>query len=53
MSIFNAAKKAAVDEGTTYTEALSNIDEFITYALTNKEFQNFLANTPTTLTPQK
>ena len=53
VSIFNAAKKAAVDEGTTYTEALSNIDEFITYALTNKEFQNFLANTPTTLTPQK
>ena len=53
VSIFNAAKKAAVDEGTDYTEALSNIDEFITYALTNREFQNFLANTPTTLTPQK
>lgn len=53
VSIFNAAKKAAVDEGTTYTEALSNIDEFITYALTNRGFQDFLANTPTTLTPQK
>ena len=55
VSIFNATKRAATNEGTegTYEQALSNIDEFITYALTNRDFQKFLADTPTTLTTKK
>jgi hypothetical protein len=44
VAIYKAAKKA--DKNNRFAEALSNIDEFITYALTNQEFQMFLAQTP-------
>ena len=44
VAIYKAAQKA--DKNNEFKEALSNIDEFITYALTNKEFQMFLAQTP-------
>jgi hypothetical protein len=44
VAIYKAAKKA--DKNNRFGEALSNIDEFITYALTNQEFQMFLAQTP-------
>ena len=44
VAIYKVAQKA--DKNNEFKEALSNIDEFITYALTNKEFQMFLAQTP-------
>lgn len=40
--IFNAVKEAAKKQNKEFDKELENIDEFVSYALTNKEFQDFL-----------
>lgn len=40
--IFSAVKDAAKKQNKDFNKELENIDEFVTYALTNKEFQDFL-----------
>ncbi len=43
VDIFDAAEVAAMQEEVTFGEAFKNMEEFISYAFNNKDFQRFLA----------
>lgn len=43
VDIFDAAEVAAMQEEVTFGEAFKNMEEFVSYAFNNKNFQRFLA----------